>query len=68
MTRHGSRQRQKDFILDQNGHIEFSLMREKIPGVILQFLLRQITLVSTNSSRLRSFSRYAIRLKTALAT
>jgi hypothetical protein len=60
-------QRQKDFVLDQRGNIKILLMRKKIPGVILQLVLRQSSSLSTNSSRLRTWIGYSIRLEAALA-
>jgi len=36
------RQTEEDFILNQLDHIQFAYHRQKIPGIVFQFILRQL--------------------------
>jgi len=67
VPRHG-RQRQKDLVLDQPGHIKLFLQRKEVSGVILQLLLRQVAVAIDKLQQTTQLERVLQRLEATLAT
>ena len=58
--------RKQNFILDQYGNIQFLLIGKKVPGVILQFLLCQVTVAIDKFQQTTHLDRVVDRLEAAL--